>query len=200
MGWIIFWPWQWQMQCHMISSSGLNFVLFGENFAFQQNCGEVFAIGLSKPGLAYRPCTSFLIVKYTDLDTWMHCPLGSGWACRTWTTSLIAVHLHSCVPKHCANVTQRRWYLPSSGGWTLSLTWQAISKWPFLQKAAAVCPCFWGPQERVGTAAEEKNLQICNGEEEQEVRSVEDASGLRTLSSSSLCLLVWRRMKGAETT
>lgn len=49
----------------------------------------------------------------------------------------------------------------------------------------------------MGTAAEEKNLQICNGEEEQEVSNVEDPSGLRTLSSSSLYLLVWRRMKGA---
>lgn len=57
------------MQCHVISSNGLNFVLFGDNFAFQQNCGEVLAIDLSKPGLVYRPCTSFLIVKYTDLDT-----------------------------------------------------------------------------------------------------------------------------------
>lgn len=26
---------------------------------------------------------------------------------------------------------------------------------------------------------------------------MEDASGLRALSSSSLCVLVWRRMKGA---
>lgn len=49
----------------------------------------------------------------------------------------------------------------------------------------------------MGTAAKEKNLQICNGEEEQEVSNVEDASGFRALSSSSLCLLVWRRMKGA---
>lgn len=50
----------------------------------------------------------------------------------------------------------------------------------------------------MGPAAKERNLQICNGEEEQEVSNVEDASELSALSSSSLCLLVWRRMKGAE--
>lgn len=49
----------------------------------------------------------------------------------------------------------------------------------------------------MGIAAKEKNLQICNGEEEQEVSNVEGAFGLRAVSSSSLCLLVWRRTKGA---
>lgn len=67
----------------------------------------------------------------------------------------------------------------------------------FCRKAAAVCPCFPGPQERVETAAKEKILQICDVEEEQGVSNVEDASGLRALSSSSFCLLVGVRTKWA---
>lgn len=47
------------------------------------------------------------------------------------------------------------------------------------------------------TAAKEKSLQICNVEEEQGVSKVEDASGLRVLSSFSLCFLVGLRMEEA---
>ncbi|KAK4820924.1 hypothetical protein QYF61_008645 [Mycteria americana] len=51
--------------------------------------------------------------------------------------------------------------------------------------------------ESVETAAKEKILQIYDVEEEQGVSNVEDASGLRAPSSSSLCLLVGLRTKGA---
>lgn len=161
-GWLSLQPSQWQMRCQMIPSAGFDFLFFWERSGFQQDCGLLLPIALSNPDLtAYRLWAQSPVVNYTELATWMVWTditlLASDGCTGLEGYPPIVLHLHSCAAKRCANATQRRWYLPSSGGQASSLSWRASSKCPFLQKGHSCLP--WLPWPSGGSG------NSCNGKD-----------------------------------